>query len=216
MRGDGSGHIGERVAEVLSDEPYAQHHRHDEAETFEGVGPHHRFHTSEHGIEPNEGNRDYHVERERDAERPEHKHLEHGAHHKEAHCGAEHLGDEEEPRAGAMGRRAKPLLEVAVDRHKVAFIEQRDEHICNGEIAHDEAEHHLQIGIAFGGHHAGHGDECYAGDAGAEHAEGYQRPGGATSAGEECGIVAASAGKPRHEHEHGKVAGKREYNQNWG
>ena len=95
-------------------------------------------------------------------QRIEHQPLEHDAHNQKAHGGTEHLAHEEEPCAGAVGPLSEAILEVPVDGYKVAAVEHGHKQECYHEIAHDEAEHHLEVGIALVHHHAGHGNECNA------------------------------------------------------
>ena len=212
---DGADHLAEREAEVLRHEIDAQNHRHDEAEALEGIGPDEGLHAALHGVEPDEGDGDDDVEHERDVERREHQQLQHGTDHKEAHGRAQNLRDEEQPRARAVGVGAETLLEVAVDGYEVALVEQRHQQEGYHEVAHNEAEHHLEVGVALGGHHAGNGYERYARDGGTDHGEGDHRPGGLTVAGEECVVVGAARGKPRHYHQQDKIARDGQYDDDW-
>ena len=51
------------------------------------------------------------------------------------------------------------MAEIAVDGDEVALVEHRHQHEGYAEIAHDEAQHHLKVGISLGGHHARNRDE---------------------------------------------------------
>ncbi len=108
--------------------------------------------------------------------RREYQELQHSAYHKEAHCRAEHLGDEEKPCPGAIGRCAEALFKIAVDRYELAPVEQRHQHKGYGKVAYNKAKHHLQVGIAFSDYHTGHADKGNARYRRTYHGKCHKRP----------------------------------------
>ena len=89
-----------------------------------------------------------------------------------------------------MAGAAEALLEVCVDGGEAVAVVERQEEEGDDEVAEEEADAHLQVGHLGGSDIAGHTDEGDAGNAGANHAEGYQEPGRA-AAGAEEGVVGA-------------------------
>ena len=111
--------LAEAVAHIGCHKIDTQYHRHDKTETLDSICPYQRFHTSLSCIEPYQRNCHNHVELKRYMKRCEYQELQHSAYHKEAHCRAEHLGDEEKPCPGAIGRCAEALFKIAVDRYEL-------------------------------------------------------------------------------------------------
>jgi len=153
------------------------------------------FDAALHGVEPDQRDGHDHIEDERYVEGSEYEQLQHGANHEETHGRTEHLRHEEHPGAGAVGVRAEPLLEVAVDRQQIALVEHRHEHEGDGEVADDKAENHLEVGVALGDDHAGDRDECDARDGRADHGESHDGPRRLAVAVEESRVVGAARGE---------------------
>ena len=205
VRTDGLHHVAEAQSEVAGHEIDAQHYARNQAEAFQRVGPDQSLDATVDGVEPNQGDGEGHVDDERNAQRVEHEQLEHRADYEEAHGGAEHLAGEEEPRARTVGAPAEAFLKVAIDADELAAVEERHEHEGYHEVSHDEAQHHLKVGVALGHDHAGNADEGDAGDHGPDHGEGYHGPGSRAAACEECGVVGSARAQTAHEHQQQKI-----------
>ena len=196
MASYGVGKLARSETEIAGYEHDAEHHRPYQAGALEEIGPNKGFYATPDGIQPYEPDGGGHIDLKRDAERAEDQQLQHGADHEKPHGGAEDLRYEEYPCSAAVAPVAEPLPEVAVDRYQPETVEKGHEHNCYHHITHYEAQHHLEVGVAFGGDHAGYGDERDARYGGADHGKGHHRPGGAAVAGEESVVVAAAGGEP--------------------
>ena len=197
---------GEVEVERLTHEEDAKHHRENEADALERVGPDYGFHATLEGVEEDEGDGNEHIHDEWNAQRLEHERLERYAHHIEAHGCTQNLTDEEEPCTSFVGFSAEAFFKIAVNRHEIAFEKERHQHVGNHEIAHGEAQHHLHVTKTLGCHHARNRHEGYTRDRSANHGDGYDIPGGFTAAGECCVGVAFARSKPRHHEKEDKIA----------
>ena len=108
-----------------------------------------------------------------------------------------------------MGAATEALLQIAVDGNQVALVEQRNEHIGNDKVSHNEAQCHLQIAEAFGHHHARHRDEGHARDGRSQHSNGNDKPRGLTTAAQGGGGVTLARGSPRDDKQKNEVANNR-------
>ena len=195
--GHGPAHSGQVVSQPLGDKEDAQHHTHYQAEALQRVGPYHGFHTTLQGVEEYERYGHGHVTHKWDAQRRENQQLQCDTHHIEAHGRPQHLADEEEPRATLVGGGSEPLLQIAVDGYEFATIEERNQHVGNHKVAHDETQCHPQVAESLAQHHSGHRHKRYARDGRAYHGDGHNEPRRLATSGESGVIVGPAACRPR-------------------
>ena len=132
--------------------------------------------------------------------------LHHGADDIDPQRGPQHLGDEEEPRPGAVRGDAETVVEVLVERNHPQPVEGGYQHESHDELPHREAPDHLHVGERIDGHGARNRDERHARHGGSDHGEGRHVPRRAAVSGEKPGIVGTAARNPRHDEQDGYVA----------
>ena len=163
-------------------------------------------------VEPDKRYGDNHIDLEGNPKRLADEHLQDGADNEKSDGSAENLGDEEHPGSRTVASLAETLTEIAVDADEAPLIENGHEHKSNDYIAHDESKHHLEIGIAFGRDHSGHGYESNARDGGSDHGDGHKKPWHAPTAGEEGRIVGVAGCKTPNSEKHGEIGNDCKYN----
>ena len=174
---------------------------------LEGIRPHQGLDAALARIEPDEHHHHGHRKPERNAHPVEHEALKQDADHKESHRCPRHLRQEKERGARLVRPFAQPLLQIAVDGGEVIPVVDGEQEETYEEIAHDEAEAHLQIGHISLHHHAGHADEGDARDGGSHHSEGYHIPGRTPVRPIKCFVAAGSPCREVTEHqEHAEVS----------
>ena len=103
-----------------------------------------------------------------------------------------------------------------IDRGELHLVEQRGEDEGYGQLSSYEAKHHLQVAHLTGPHHARHGDEGHARDAGTYHGKGHHVPLRLPASNEEACIIGLPACKVRHGEKYGEVYRYGQYRNKWG
>ena len=117
-----------------------------------------------------------HIQPEGEAQGTEHQQLQGQAYEEQPDRSAQHLGNEEKPRAGLVGSHSEPVFQVLVDGDDVQLEIQGREHEGDDQVAQEETEAHLQVTETARADHARDGDEGHARHARADHREGDDRP----------------------------------------
>ena len=91
VREYGARDVGDAEVETVGDEHYAEHHRQDETQRLEHIGPYNRLHTTAEREQPHHQHGERHVKGKGQAHRFKHQQLQREAHKKQSHGGAEHL-----------------------------------------------------------------------------------------------------------------------------
>ena len=118
---------------------------------------------------------------------------------------SQHLGNEEEPGSGAVGRKAEPVFQIAVDGDEVHPVEQRYQNECYNYLSCNESQCHLHVAESGCGHHSRDRDECHSGHGRAYHGDCDHIPGLLAVAAEEAGVVGFSSCEPGNEQDYRKV-----------
>ena len=180
---------------------------------MQGVGPYHGLDAAAEGIEQDDDDHAGSGEPDGDAHRVEDEGLQHKNDEVHAQGGAEQARQDEEEGAGFVGGTSHAVLEDLVYRGDILFIVYGQQHVGDGDVAEDVAEHDAEVGEVDVGHVARHRHEGDARQRCADHAVGHYEPRRFAVAGEVAGVVGLAGGEPHDDKQQDGVGCEEKENQ---
>jgi len=174
---NGPGHLPEGKAHIPGHDIDAHPHGHQHHGGLEHIGPHDGLDPCLVGIGPDQCDGDHHGKHKGDVPVLEQGQVQHARHHEEPEGGADGLGEQEEEGAGLMGNLPETAMQVRVDGDQLQPVVEGKQDVGDDEIAHQVAQHQLEVVEMGVPHLAGHGDKGDARERGTNHSEGHHVPG---------------------------------------